>query len=136
MKKRFLVAAQGMTEEHEKRFISWLNENKAGWWHWIGNFWLIVDRNSKLTAQQIISDKIDDIADVKRALAMEIEEDVDWHAVYQDEKMTSWLKQILWADLIDRDKRDCTRLRGQLLHHSASYERRCRPAILNMVEKG
>ncbi len=52
MKKRFVVAIGTSTPEQDQAFREWIS-GSYGWWHWIGNVWLIVDLNGMLTAAVI-----------------------------------------------------------------------------------
>jgi len=53
MKKRFVVGINLTSEDDEKRLASYLKKTRYGWWHWIKNFWLIIDGQGTLTATQL-----------------------------------------------------------------------------------
>ena len=52
MKRRFVVAIDGLTDAQENQ-VSELFLEKYGWWHWIDGFWLLVDSTDELTPASI-----------------------------------------------------------------------------------
>lgn len=52
MKKRFIIAANFLTPDQERKFARYLAENKLSWWHWVKNYWLVVDKTSNLSCKK------------------------------------------------------------------------------------
>lgn len=93
MTKRFVIAATDLTDAQEKEFIEYIRSAKAGWWHWIPNFWLVTNSHETLNVADI-RDAIGRINDEAMCLVMEIEEDITWAARSPTgtTNMTKWLK--------------------------------------------
>lgn len=53
MRKSFVVAVSGLTNDEEKSFVEFIRKKKMGWWHRIANFWLIVDHSGAITTYEI-----------------------------------------------------------------------------------
>jgi hypothetical protein len=51
--KRYIAAVEGMTKDHENRFLDYIRTNKWGWWHRVANVWLIIDWSETASAEQI-----------------------------------------------------------------------------------
>lgn len=52
-RKRFVIILQNSTsKEQNDRFINWVENQRFGWWHWVGNAWLIVG-NTSLSAADV-----------------------------------------------------------------------------------
>lgn len=83
MKRRFLIAADGMNGDAEKAMIAFFREHGLGWWHHVPNFWLLADRSDKMTAV-MLRDKIKTLrsADAKACLVMQIHDDITWAGLY------------------------------------------------------
>ena len=60
MKKRFIVCLENSNNEQDDLFLNFIKENGLGWWHYIGNFWLLTDAYGKLSAN-LIRDKLNEI---------------------------------------------------------------------------
>lgn len=71
MKRRFFVAANPLSAEQEKAFITYLEPGSIAWWHWISGSWLVVDIQGQLTAQSI-RDQLLKIAPKARTLVLEV----------------------------------------------------------------
>lgn len=70
MKKRFVVAIDGLTSQQSKQ-ISDLFRGKYGWWHWIDGIWLVTDRSGTLNAAKI-RDMIQTVRPTARQIVLEI----------------------------------------------------------------
>lgn len=83
MKRRFIVATDGLSSDAEKAMIAFFREHGLGWWHRIPNFWLVTDRKDKITAVAI-RDKIKEIRgpNSKSTLVMQIHDDITWAGLY------------------------------------------------------
>lgn len=96
MSKKYVAAVTGLIAAEEKEFIAFLRRNGANWWHWIDNFWLIIDDNNNLTTESI-RDHLMSISSAKRAIVMNLEaetEEAGWagFAASKDrEKMFKWV---------------------------------------------
>ena len=40
MKRRFIIAAEGLTTEGQRKLMELLRDRSLGWWHHIDNLWL------------------------------------------------------------------------------------------------
>ena len=60
MKRRFIISINGeITKENSNAFTNYLKENGMGWWHWLSNTWLVIDKNDKVDSK-ILRDKARD----------------------------------------------------------------------------
>ena len=77
MRRRFVIAAEGLTPESEAKLREYFGKLGA-WWHWIANFWLLTTTDEEVTAAKIA----DHIKSLKtgdlRVLVFEFPEDIDW----------------------------------------------------------
>ncbi len=61
MKRRFIISINGeITKKNSNAFTNYLKENGMGWWHWLSNTWLVIDKNDKVDSK-ILRDKARDI---------------------------------------------------------------------------
>jgi hypothetical protein len=83
MKRRFIVAADGMSKEAESSLVEFFREKRLGWWHRIPNFWLVTDRSETVTVNEI-RDKIQKLRsdNARSCLVMQIYDDIDWAGLY------------------------------------------------------
>jgi hypothetical protein len=100
MKRRFVIAVDGLTAQNEKLLQDHLLQY-GYWWHWISNLWLFVTRDEAVSATEI-SEKIVSLQDDHpRVFVMEIPEDVTWTTFGKKNKkgqdMSDWLKKT-WVD--------------------------------------
>jgi len=51
--KRFIISLNNTTRQQQKEFADYLTRTGVGFWHWLENTWLIVDRNNVFTAEQL-----------------------------------------------------------------------------------
>lgn len=96
MKNFFIVAAQNLSKEQEKVLIAYLGQNGCGWWHWIENYWLIVDPRQILTTE-IIRDEISRISNNQsRSLVLEVQANSNWNGYgpnSPERNMGKWLDE-------------------------------------------
>ena len=71
MKRRFVVGIDHETSEDVSSFLKYIRQHKFGWWHWIGNLWLLTTHNEKITAVAI-RDKLAQITGGKTAVVIEV----------------------------------------------------------------
>ena len=76
MKKRFIIGIGSSTDAQNKEFFRYLNKHHLNWWHWISNFWLIVDENGQLSASRL-TDDLGEIYPNVNTIAIELEGDSD-----------------------------------------------------------
>jgi hypothetical protein len=90
--KRFVVSTDPMKAAQEKQFKDALGET-AGWWHWLPNFWLIIDHGDLDVAS--IRDMIHKVDSSVRAIVLEVEE-INWAALTRPDSegrdMAAWIK--------------------------------------------
>lgn len=53
MRRRFAVAVDGLAPKEQRALIAFLRERGCAWWHWIPNFWLVIDKRGSLSTGQI-----------------------------------------------------------------------------------
>lgn len=93
MKKRFVVGIDTITEEQEKAFLEYLKTNSLAFWHWIDNFWLIVDRSEKFTAKKLRGE-IKKLIPSERLLVIEVKGRGRWSGFgpkTEKRNMFNWL---------------------------------------------
>lgn len=71
MTKYFIVSTDPLTDLQIRAFKAALPE-KAGWWYWLPNFWLIKDPTESLSVS-ILMDKVGAITSQARAIAIEVD---------------------------------------------------------------
>lgn len=95
MKKRFVICINGSTKEQENKFVEYINTQGVGWWHWLTNTWLIVDRNGK-TSAGTWREKAVEIFEREHVLVIEISQQNDTWSGFgpsSDEKdMFKWIR--------------------------------------------
>lgn len=98
MMRRFVIGVSGLSKDKSTAFKDTLNEY-GGWWHWIGNFWLLVTDDEDLDVE-VLRDRLSSL-EAERAVVFEFPEDISWATlggVNKDGKhMADWLKNT-WAD--------------------------------------
>lgn len=77
MTRRFIVGVDGMTPEQNKALADRLASLGCGWWHWIGNFWLVSDSSGKLT-NSVLRDVVLEIAPGGTNLVLEVVGSTNW----------------------------------------------------------
>jgi hypothetical protein len=95
MKKRFLVAAEGLTKEAEGKMVEYFREKKLGWWHHVANFWLLTDASNTVTAEEI-RDKIQSLRTAgSPILVMQVDKHRGWAGTFPNAKpdMFKWVRE-------------------------------------------
>lgn len=93
MKKYYVIATDPLTAEQEKR----LQEVVTGtaWWHWLPNFWLVVDSQERHTVESL-RDAIFAVNDSARAWVLEVNP-ITWSALTKKDKEgrsgSEWIKR-------------------------------------------
>ena len=77
MTRRYVVAVNTLTQDQDAAFAKALNDAGLDWWHWIGNFWLIIDRNERHTAANF-RDYLNTIMAGRYSMVMEVYPGSDW----------------------------------------------------------
>ncbi|MDE0334386.1 MAG: hypothetical protein OXI64_05460 [Defluviicoccus sp.] len=94
MKRRFVIAVEGLDQSQTKQ-VSDLFREKYGWWHWIDGFWLVTDVSGNLNAQKI-RDMIGEINPNCRRMVIEVANSGSW-AGYgpntEERNMFRWIRK-------------------------------------------
>jgi hypothetical protein len=100
MTRRFVIGTDGLSTEKERQFTEFLKGHGAGYWHWVPNFWLVVDEEPSKLGAEMIRDKLSEL-EARRSLVMEIAEELDWatqaRGLPPGKNLTDWL-ETQWAD--------------------------------------
>lgn len=94
MTKRIVVALSSATKEQDKAFIEYLKDQQIGWWHWVANFWLLVDHSGKETAEHLNLELEKIYPQVIRLVLERHGKDAHWSGFGPDGKerdMSKWL---------------------------------------------
>jgi hypothetical protein len=97
--KRFVVAVEGLSESQHAELGVFIGKNNLSWWHWIENFWLLVDLDDELTAAEI-RDALNMIAPGNRKFVIEIVGNDHWAGYGPnkgDRNMFTWIHET-WDD--------------------------------------
>jgi len=93
MSRNFVVVVGGPTPEQNKLITEYLDqESGCGWWHWIDNFWLVVDPRESLTAHGIRQKIQELIPNTIHILVLQVEEGSDWSS-WAPPSGHEWFKQ-------------------------------------------
>jgi hypothetical protein len=93
--KRYIVAVSGLTDIEETEFIEFARANELKWWHYIGNFWLLIDPNENLDAARI-RDKLHAMKSSMRCIVIENPDNETWAGFGPKEKhIFDWVKKNL-----------------------------------------
>lgn len=95
----FVVGANPLTKQEEKRFQDWAGA-WAGWWHWIDGFWMVVDQTGILTATQI-RDALYAISPTATTFVLEVSAVEDWAGlgpVDEGKAMFPWIERYVTPD--------------------------------------
>lgn len=95
MRKRFVVGVDSMSDEQEQKFLEYIRKNGYGWWHWLNNFWLIVDGEGKLTASQL-RDTLKSIVPNVNLLVIDVEGKQNWSGFgprSEERNMFNWIRK-------------------------------------------
>lgn len=97
MAKRFVIATDPLTADQEKALKEVLDA--ARWWHWLPNFWLVLDESESLSSEEI-RDAVMRINSTARAIVIETDS-VTWAALTKKDSkgrdMSTWLHNY-WND--------------------------------------
>ena len=92
MTRRFIVSTDPLTADEETKFAEAVKI--AAYWHWLPNFWLLVDPTRTLNAESI-RNAVKAINSTKRCLVLEVEAKT-WAALTkpdaQGRDMGAWIK--------------------------------------------
>ncbi len=94
MKRRFVVTVNGLTKDQERSFIEHIRELGLAWWHWIDNFWLLVDRHDKTNVTEL-RDALKRFRGPSDAWFLKFPEDVTWAGLgpkTEDSDMFKWIR--------------------------------------------
>ena len=100
MSKRYIVAVDSSTKEQNDAFLEFIKVHKLSWWHWLENFWLIIDSREELTVKGI-RDELNKMYPRIHNLVIELSEDAKKWAGYgpssEERTMFKWLKET-WGE--------------------------------------
>lgn len=77
MKKRFIIGIENLNKEESLKIRDFLAKNELDWWHWIDNFWLIIDPNGTKDVM-FFKENLFKIIPPHRLLIMGTETKADW----------------------------------------------------------
>ncbi|MFS3509318.1 hypothetical protein [Citrobacter braakii] len=96
MKKRYIISLNPATPEQDKKFVAFIKEHGLGWWHWLENTWLLVDRNGRFSAAELRAE-LKNIYPKIHMLVIELSDEGDNWAGFgpksEDQDMFSWIKR-------------------------------------------
>ncbi len=95
MRKRFIIGIDSTTEEQTEAFYKFAKEQNLGWWHWLANFWLLIDSQGHFSAADI-RDKLNETHPGVNNLVLELDEHggVKWAGfgpTSENQNMFRWL---------------------------------------------
>jgi hypothetical protein len=82
--KRYVVATEALTEEQQRAFAARLPQPQFGWWHWLPNFWLVVDTYGTTNADYI-RDQLASVSGIQSFVG-EVEPKF-WSGMFTQDKM-------------------------------------------------
>ena len=94
MKRRFIIGVSGLNKEDQDKFVEFLRQNGMGWWHWIGDFWLLTARKEEISAS-MIRDFLNEQNSPRRCIVFEVDEDKTWAGFGPNkapQDMFDWIK--------------------------------------------
>jgi len=101
MKKRFVFALGKISEDQEKAIVDYLNSHSLGWWHWIDNFWMVIDTHGAIGSAGKLRDHLSEIVPEPYKLVIEITGDPNFWAGFgpnsEHRNMFDWL-QNTWKE--------------------------------------
>ena len=93
MTKYFCVSTDLMSSEQTKALKEAIG--KAGWWHWLPNFWLVKDTSGTLSVTSI-RDAIYEISSKTRCVVLEVNPET-WAALTKPDEqgrdMADWIRK-------------------------------------------
>ena len=95
VKRRFVVGIDQETSEDVSSFFKYIEQQEFGWWHWIGNLWLLTTDDKQITVVAI-RDKLTKITNGGRVIVIEVSS--TYWATYgpkgeksESENMSRWI---------------------------------------------
>jgi hypothetical protein len=96
MKKRYVVLVEEATKAQDDAFLSWVREEKIGWWHWMSSAWLLSDSKGRFSAGEI-RNKLKETHGTATTLVLELRNGGDTWAGYGpkrgEKSMFDWIKK-------------------------------------------
>jgi hypothetical protein len=71
MPRKFVIGVEGISQQQEREFGSFLSEYGT-WWHWLSNVWLLTTNRSDIDRKTII-DTIHEIDKHANAMILEVD---------------------------------------------------------------
>ena len=97
MKRRFVVAIGGETQQDVDKIVNYAREKNCAWHHWINNFWLFTSSDESITTLTI-RDDLNRLLNAQRLIVLQVEA-VTWSTLGPNSKeeggknMSRWIRQ-------------------------------------------
>ncbi|WP_152548638.1 hypothetical protein [Kozakia baliensis] len=97
--KRFVLAADGLSADSEKKLIEFFKREKFAWWHRIGNVWLLATRSEDQEASHIRDFVKQFSSGLGACLVMEIQKPISWSGYRRtgEDDTFDWLRTSTWS---------------------------------------
>ena len=96
MSKRYIVAVGSSNEKQTDAFLKFIEANDLYWWHWLENFWLIIDSKNQVNIISI-RNELEITHPETDNLVIELNDNGDTWAGYgpstEEKNMFNWLKK-------------------------------------------
>lgn len=95
MSRRFVVAVNTLTTEQDQSFAQALSASDLAWWHWIQNFWLVIDPNNQFTPESL-RDHLGTVMPGRFSFVMEVKPTGSWAGfgpTGDQINMTQWIEK-------------------------------------------
>lgn len=92
MKKRFVLAIEGLNADEQKQVTELISDGYS-WWHWIDGFWLVVDNTGELTPTKL-REMTKGVNENSTRLVIEISDSQNWSGYgpnSENRNMFDWL---------------------------------------------
>lgn len=53
MSYQFIVGLNSSTKEQNEYLLDFIKQHRMAWWHWIDNFWLLIDYDEKFSTVEV-----------------------------------------------------------------------------------
>lgn len=75
--RRFAVAVSDMNTQQQEVWRELIRERGLSWWHWIGDLWLIIDKNDEYTCADM-RDLVKSVTSRGRCIVFDVPEGGTW----------------------------------------------------------
>ena len=87
---KFIIAIDDLTQDEKTELQVFVEGSGMGWWHWIGNFWMISTSDNDMTIA-IIRNNIRKITN-KMFIVIKVDNAESWSGYGESEKF-EWLQK-------------------------------------------